>query len=283
MNFQKEKGATTSLSKEIELSELVSFHNCPYKVNNDIEMNILKKSIAEFGVLVPVLARPNPYDKGYELISGHRRCVACQSLGINKIPAIVFGNLTEEESIIMMVDSNLQREHILPSEKAFAYKMKMEAISHRGKTYGQTGHKSREKIAENESGRTVQRYIRLTYLIPELLNWMDKDKMAFSVGVELSFLDKYWQQMVLDVCEENDCTPSYSQSWHLHQHAKKDTLNRKIIEQILSTEKPNQRETLKIPMDRLLNFLPESLSTNEQVEYILRAIQFYKAQHHSHK
>ena len=276
MNQIKQKTSGFNIYDEIPLTELVPFKNHPFKVKDDAEMDALKKSIEESGVLVPAVARYNPHGDGYELIAGHRRFAACRALGFEKMPVIVFDGLTDEEAVIMMVDSNLQREHVLPSEKAFAYKMKMDAMKHQGHTCGQVGHKSREEISETESGRTVQRYIRLTYLIPELLDWMDEGKMAFSVGVELSFLDKQAQYDVVDICEQHDCTPSYSQSWHLHKAMTDGTLDREIIAKTLSAEKPNQRETLKIPMDKLRDRLPKNLSVKEQEDFVLKAVDHYK-------
>ena len=283
MNQIKQKTSGFNIYDEIPLTELVPFKNHPFKVKDDAEMDALKKSIEESGVLVPAVARYNPHGDGYELIAGHRRFAACQALGFEKMPVIVFDDLTDEEAVIMMVDSNLQREHVLPSEKAFAYKMKMDAMKHQGKTSGQVVPKSDDnrttaQIGEpsGESYKTVQRYIRLTYLIPELLDWMDEGKMAFSVGVELSFLDKQAQYDVVDICEQHDCTPSYSQSWHLHQHAKDGTIDREIIAKTLSAEKPNQRETLKIPMDKLRDRLPKNLSVKEQEDFVLKAVDHYK-------
>ena len=279
MNQIKQKTSGFNIYDEIPLTELVPFKNHPFKVKDDAEMDALKKSIEESGVLVPAVARYNPHGDGYELIAGHRRFAACQALGFEKMPVIVFDDLTDEEAVIMMVDSNLQREHVLPSEKAFAYKMKMDAMKHQG-TSRQVGTKSRtdDELAQNaeDSARQIQRYIRLTYLIPELLDWMDEGKMAFSVGVELSFLDKQAQYDVVDICEQHDCTPSYSQSWHLHKAMTDGTLDREIIAKTLSAEKPNQRETLKIPMDKLRDRLPKNLSVKEQEDFVLKAVDHYK-------
>ena len=175
-----------------------------------------------------------------------------------------------------MVDSNLHREHILPSEKAFAYKLKMDALNHQGITCGQVGHKSRDDVSETESGRTVQRYIRLTYLIPELLEWMDEGKIALSVGVELSFLSDEAQYGVLEECELYDCTPSYSQAFRMKNLYNVGNLSRYEISKMLSQEKPNQRETLKIPMDKLRDRLPQNLSVSQQEDFILKAVDYYK-------
>ena len=180
-----------------------------------------------------------------------------------------------------MVDSNLHREHILPSEKAFAYKMKLDAMNHQGQrsdlTSGQVVQKwSRDDVSDTESGRTVQRYIRLTYLIPELLDWMDEGKIALSVGVELSFLSDEAQYGVLEECELFDCTPSYSQAFHMKNLYNEGNLSRYEISRMLSQEKPNQWETLKIPMDKLRDRLPQNLTVKQQEEFILNAVDYYK-------
>jgi ParB family chromosome partitioning protein len=259
--------------ENIPLAELTPFRNHPFKVKDDAEMMQLIKSIADFGVLVPALARPT--ENGYELISGHRRMAACKALEMATMPVII-RSMTDEEAIIAMVDSNLQREHILPSEKAFAYKMKMEAIAHRGVTCGQVGHKSRDTVSDTESGRTVQRYIRLTNLVPELLNLMDEGKIAFSVGVELSYLDDGLQYDLLDIIQQDDHTPSYSQAWHMHEQVKTGTLSRNILESIMAQEKANQRETLKIPADRLRSVLPSDCDAKNAEDFIVKACEHYK-------
>ena len=209
----------------------------------------------------------------------------CPVLGVHikTVPAFIYA-LDRDEAAIAVVDSNLHREHILPSEKAFAYKMKAEALNHQGKrndlTSCQVGTKSRtdEQMAENtdDSARQIQRYIRLTHLIPELLDWMDEGKIALSIGVELSYLDEQFQYDVLKICERNDCTPSYSQSWHLHQHYRNGTLDRYLISKMLSEEKANQREMLKIPMDKLRDRLPQDLSVQQQEDFVLKAVDYYK-------
>ena len=172
--------------QSISIKEIQPFRNHPFTVTDNEDMAKIVASIGKVGTITPLLARPLP-DGGYELISGHRRLEACRKLGLENIPVIV-REMTDDEAVIAMVDANLQREHILPSEKAFAYKMKLEAISHQGKACGQVVHKSRDVISDTDSGRQVQRYIRLTKLIPELLKLMDEGKIAFSVGVELSYL-----------------------------------------------------------------------------------------------
>lgn len=200
--------------KEIPLYELHPFKEHPFKIQNDEEMKRLMESIQKFGTLTPALARPLS-EGGYELISGHRRLAACQVLGIETMPVIV-RNMSDDEAVIAMVDANLQREHILPSEKAFAYKMKLDAIKHQGVTSRQVGEKllsvTQVSKESDDSERQVQRYIRLTYLIPELLSMVDEGKIAFNPAVEISYLDQSEQRVLLNAMELNDCTPSHAQA-----------------------------------------------------------------------
>lgn len=203
--------------KEIPLTELHPFKDHPFKIQNDDEMKRLMKSIQKFGTLTPALARPLP-EGGYELISGHRRLAACQVLGIETMPVII-REMSDDEAVIAMVDANLQREHILPSEKAFAYKMKLEAIKHQGITSRQVGEKllsvTQVSKESDDSERQVQRYIRLTYLIPELLEMVDENKIAFNPAVEISYLEQSEQRVLLNAMELNDCTPSHAQAIRL--------------------------------------------------------------------
>lgn len=247
-------------TENIKLNKLHPFPNHPYKVSEDEEMSALAQSIKECGVLTPLIARPIDGSDEYEIVSGHRRFRAAQLAGIDELPAAVTP-LDRYEAAIVLVDSNLHREHLLPSEKAFAYKLKMEALNHRGITCGQAGHKSRDSVSETESGRTVQRYIRLTYLIPELLNMMDEGKIALSVGVELSYLNDTMQREVLDTCQSLDCTPSYSQSCELRKYANDGRLSGNMIFAVLSREKPNQKERLRIPMERVRKYFPQNYSS----------------------
>ena len=237
------------------------------------DMAKIVESIGKVGTITPLLARPLP-DGGYELISGHRRLEACRKLGLESIPVIV-REMTDDEAVIAMVDANLQREHILPSEKAFAYKMKLEAISHQGKTCGQVVHKSRDVISDTDSGRQVQRYIRLTKLIPELLKLMDEGKIAFSVGVELSYLSPEIQRNLYTIIERDDHTPSYSQAYRLHKAFNTCSLTKEGLELVMSEEKANQRETLKIPMDKVRKYAPRA--TDHQLEdFVLKACDYYQ-------
>lgn len=268
----------------IPVSKLHPFEGHPYKVLDNEEMNTLIESIQTQGILSPLIVRPmeNTTDE-YEVVSGHRRLHAAVKAGLETVPAFIY-ELDRDAAAIAVVDSNLHREHILPSEKAFAYKMKLDAMSRQGYrsdlTSDQVGRKleTAEIIARqsDDSKSQVRRYIRLTHLIPELLDWMDEGKMALSVGVELSFLSEEAQYGVLEECELYDCTPSYSQAFHMKNLYNDGQLSRYEISKMLSQEKPNQRETLKIPMDKLRDRLPQNLSVSQQEDFILKAVDYYK-------
>ena len=250
----------------IAVSKLRPFENNPYQVKDDDEMNTLIESIQTQGILSPLIVRPIENTDEYEVISGHRRLHAAQKAGITEVPALIYA-LDRDAAAIAVVDSNLHREHILSSEKAFAYKLKMEALSHQG-TSRQLGEKwSVSQISEsaNESERQIHRYIRLTYLIPEFLEKMDKGEIALSVGVELSFLDESIQREVLEQCAINDCTPSYSQAWRMHKADREGTLTKVTIQAIMSEEKANQKARLKIPMERIRKYFPQGY-TAAQIE-----------------
>ena len=262
----------------IPVSKLHPFEGHPYKVLDNEEMNTLIESIQTQGILSPLIVRPkeNTTDE-YEVVSGHRRLHAAVKAGLETVPAFIYA-LDRDAAAIAVVDSNLHREHILPSEKAFAYKMKYDAIKHQG-TSSQLETKLRsDELLGADSGESraqVQRYIRLTYLIPELLTMMDEGKIALSVGVELSFLPEQCQYDVLEVCEMNDCTPSYSQAWHLHQYYKDGALDKYLIFKTLSEEKANQRETIKVPMDRLRDIVPESYTVKQTEDFLIKAAEYY--------
>lgn len=251
----------------IPVEKLRPFAGHPFKVKDDKEMNTLIESIQTQGILSPLIVRPIENTEEYEVVSGHRRLHAAQKAGITEVPALIYA-LDRDSAAIAVVDSNLHREHILPSEKAFAYKLKYEALKHQG-TSCQVGTKSRtdEQIAENatDSARQIQRYIRLTYLIPEFLEKMDRNEIALSVGVELSFLDESSQREVLEQCAINDCTPSYSQAWRMHKADREGTLTTAVIQTIMSEEKANQKARLKIPMERIRKYFPQSY-TAAQIE-----------------
>ena len=257
---------------KIAVSKLRSFENNPYQVRDDAEMNTLIESIQMQGVLSPLIVRPIENTDEYEVVSGHRRLHAARKAGITEVPALIYA-LDRDTAAIAVVDSNLHREHILPSEKAFAYRMKLEAMSRQGHrsdlTSDQLGRKleTAEIIAQqsDDSKSQVRRYIRLTYLIPELLEKMDQGEIALSVGVELSFLDEQNQRAVLEQCAINDSTPSYSQAWRMHKADREGTLTTAVIQTIMSEEKANQKTRLKIPMERIRKYFPQSY-TAAQIE-----------------
>ena len=257
---------------KIAVSKLRSFENNPYQVRDDAEMNTLIESIQMQGVLSPLIVRPIENTDEYEVVSGHRRLHAARKAGITEVPALIYA-LDRDTAAIAVVDSNLHREHILPSEKAFAYRMKLEAMSRQGHrsdlTSDQLGRKleTAEIIAQqsDDSKSQVRRYIRLTYLIPELLEKMDQGEIALSVGVELSFLDEQNQRAVLEQCAINDCTPSYSQAWRMHKVDREGALTKATIQAIMSEEKANQKTRLKIPMERIRKYFPQSY-TAAQIE-----------------
>ena len=266
----------------IPVEKIRPFEGHPYKVLDNDEMNNLIDSIQQKGVISPIVVRPlENTDDEYEIISGHRRLRASVKAGLETVPALIYA-VTRDEAAIMLVDSNLHREHILPSERAFAYKLKMEAMSRQGYrsdlTSCQLGTKLRtdEIIAENstDSARQIQRYIRLTYLIPELLNMMDEDKIALSVGVELSFLDEQMQYDLLRVIEELDCTPSYSQAWHMHRDFNEGTLTIESMENTLASEKPNQKPMCKVPIEKLQKIAPK-VKDKDFEDFVLKACEHY--------
>ena len=263
----------------IPVSKLHPFEGHPYKVLDNEEMNTLIESIQTQGILSPLIVRPkeNTTDE-YEVVSGHRRLHAAVKAGLETVPAFIYA-LDRDAAAIAVVDSNLHREHILPSEKAFAYKMKYDAIKHQG-TSSQLETKQRsDEVLGADSGESraqVQRYIRLTNLSPELLTMMDEGKIALSVGVELSFLPEQFQYDVLEICDMNDCTPSYSQAWHLHQFYKDGTLDKYLIFKTLSEEKANQRETIKVPVERLRDIIPDSYTVKQTEDFLIKAAEYYR-------
>lgn len=258
----------------VPVSKLHPFKGHPFKVKDDEEMNTLIESVQTVGILSPLIVRPIENTDEYEVISGHRRLHAAVKTGITEVPALIYA-LDRDSAAIAVVDSNLHREHILPSEKAFAYKLKMEALNHQGVTCGQVGHKSRDDVSDTESGRTVHRYIRLTNLIPELLAFMDEGKMALSVGVEISFLDEQSQYDVLEQCEQNDCTPSYSQAFRMHKADREEVLTKAVIQDIMCEEKANQKETIKIPSARLAGKIPSGYTLQQKEDFIVKAVDHY--------
>lgn len=266
--------------KNIPLDELHPFKNHPFKVQNNEEMERMIESIRKVGTITPALARPLP-NGGYELISGHRRLAACQVLGIETMPVIV-REMSDDEAVIAMVDANLQRETILPSEKAFAYKMKLDAIKHQGVTSRQLGEKllSITQVSKDsdDSERQIQRYIRLTCLIPELLSMVDDKKIAFNPAVEISYLDRDEQLTLLDAINMNDCTPSHAQSIRLKKMSQDGLLTADAIYAILSEEKPNQKEQIKLPRDELRKYFPQNYSDKQIKRDILKGLELLKRQ-----
>ena len=266
----------------IPVSKLRPFEGHPFKVQDDGEMNTLIESIQTVGILSPLIVRPIENTDEYEVISGHRRLHAAQKAGITEVPALIYA-LDRDSAAIAVVDSNLHREHILPSEKAFAYKMKLDAMSRQGfrsdLTSDQVGRKleTADIIAQqsDDSKTQVRRYIRLTNLIPELLEFMDEGKMALSVGVELSFLDEQSQYDVLEQCEINDCTPSYSQAVEMKKQFQDRQLSTYDIGEIMAREKPNQRETIKIPSARLEGKIPSGYTLQQKEDFIVKAVDHY--------
>ena len=266
----------------IPVENIVPFDGHPYKVLDDDSMNDLTESVQKSGIIGPLIVRPLENTDNYEIISGHRRYRAAQKAGMNEIPAFIRA-VSRDEAAIMLVDSNLHRERILTSEKAFAYKLKAEALNHQGKRSDLTSSQVATKLdtaaeigsASGESRDTVYRYIRLTNLIPEMLELMDEGKIAFSVGVELSFLDDERQYDVLNACELNDNTPSYAQAVRMHKAHTAGTLDRDDIDEIMSEEKANQRETVKIPAERIRAVIPKGYSAKQQEDYIVKALEHY--------
>ena len=275
----------------ISINQLHPFKDHPYKVLDNDEMNSLIESVQEHGVMSPLIVRPlEGTTDQYEIISGHRRFRAAQKAGLTEVPAFI-RPVSRDEAAIMLVDSNLHRENILPSEKAFAYKMKAEALKHQGRRTDLTSGQIVPKFDKNratavigvesgESYKTVQRYIRLTNLIPELLNLMDEGKIAFSVGVELSYLPPEIQQELYEIIDREDCTPSYSQAFRLHKSFNNCSLTREGLAAVMSEEKPNQKEKVSFKYDDLRKYFPDSYSVGDIQRYILNLVaKDYQRQH----
>ena len=275
----------------ISITKLHPFKDHPYKVLDNDELNSLIESVQEHGIMSPLIVRPlEGTTDQYEIISGHRRFRAAQKAGLSEVPAFI-RPVSRDEAAIMLVDSNLHREHILPSEKAFAYKMKAEALKHQGRRTDLTSGQIVPKFDKNratavigvesgESYKTVQRYIRLTYLIPELLDLMDEGKIAFSVGVELSYLPSEIQQELYEIIDREDCTPSYSQAFRLHKSFNNCSLTREGLWAVMSEEKPNQKEKVSFKYDDLRKYFPNSYSVGDIQRYILNLVaKDYQRQH----
>ena len=254
--------------------KLVPFERHRYQVWEDAAMDELVESVRTYGILSPLLARPK--GEGYELVSGHRRRLAAQKLGLPSVPVLV-REMTDDEAVILMVDSNLQRENLLPSEKAFAYKMKLEAMKHQGKaTSGQLVQKlSVEKVADeaNENYKTVQRYIRLTNLVPPLLQMVDDGRIAFSPAVELSYLTRDEQAELWDLIGREDATPSLSQALRMKQLSREAKLTPEVLYAILTEEKPNQKEQIRIKTESLRKYFPRNYSAQQMEREIIKLLE----------
>ena len=260
----------------LPIDKLKPFDGHPFQVKDDNEMDQLVFSVLTQGLLTPITVRATDTDE-YEVISGHRRLRACQKAGIETVPALIY-SMDRDAAIIALVDSNLHREHLLPSEKAHAYKMKLEAIKHQGKTSRQVVGKleSADLIADNESGRQVQRYIRLTNLIPEILQMVDLGKIALTPAVELSYLRKSEQRDLLETMESEDCTPSLSQSQQLKKMSQSGELDMDKIFELMRQPKANQEEKLRFDMSQIRRYFPKNYSTERIQQTILRLLEKYE-------
>lgn len=268
--------------KNISIEKLHPFENHPYKVQDNEEMDALTESIKAHGIVSPIIVRPleNTTDE-YEIISGHRRVMASRKAGITEIPALVV-SLDRDAAAIVLVDSNLHREHILPSEKAFAYKMKAEALAHKGYRTDLTSVQlaprlATEQIAEDAgtSKDTIKRYIRLTNLIPEILQYVDDGRISFTPAVELSYLNEQEQHDLLEQIEQSDCTPSLSQACRFKKISQGEGLTPEVIAEIMEEEKANQREMFKVPMERIRQYIPNA-NAKQAEDFVLKACEHYR-------
>ena len=280
-----ESRAEAQLEKVVTLNpaDISDFPNHPFKVKQDEAMAEMADSVKQYGVLVPALVRPKA-DGGYEMVAGHRRKCAATLAGITEMPCIV-RNLTDDEATSILVDSNLQRETILPSEKAFAYKMKLEAMKRQaGRPKNSAplepnlkGTRSNEELAANspDSRSQIQRYIRLTELIPPMLDMVDSGKVAFRPAVELSYLSKEQQQSLYDTMECEDCTPSLAQAIKMKEFSRDGKLTEEVILSIMQEEKPNQREKPAFRDERITRLIPKSIPRGQETDFVIRALEFY--------
>ena len=263
--------------EEISVASCVPFSGNPFKVRDDFDMELLVQSVLDYGVMFPIMVRPLDGGK-YEIVSGHRRVHACEKAGIDKIPAFI-KSMSRDEAVIMMVDSNLQRESLLPSEKAFAYKLKMDALKRQGKrtdlTSDRVGPKlTATEISENDSATQVKRYIRLTYLIKPLLDLVDEGRIALGPAVELSYLPEDAQKAVYEYYAENEVTPSYSQANQMKKQAAAGTLTPDALTQLLKQPKPNQVETIRLPLEDIRKYKPKATVSQLQ-DFIRKACEHY--------
>ncbi len=266
--------------KNILINNLHPFEGHPYKVIDNEEMEALTESILQNGIVSPLIVRPLENTDGeYEVISGHRRLYAAQKAGLLEVPALIYA-IDRDAAAILLVDSNLHRERILPSEKAFAYKMKAEALYHKGwrsdLTSDQVGPKlTAEEISDSDSATQVKRYIRLTNLIPEILQYVDDGRISFTPAVELSFLNQQEQYDLLEQIELNDCTPSLSQACRFKKMSQEQGLTPEYIAEVMSEEKANQREMFKLPMERIRKFIPNA-NAKQTEDFVLKACEHYR-------
>ena len=261
-------------AEHLPIEKLCPFEGHPFKVADNEEMDQLVESIMAHGVLTPLVVRPLENGE-YEVISGHRRLHACKRVGIESVPAVIT-EMDRDAAAIALVDSNLHREHILPSEKAFAYKLKMDALKHQGQTCGQVGHKSRDTLSDSESGRQVQRYIRLTHLIPKILQMVDDGKIALTPAVEISYLTKLEQADLLETMECEDCTPSLSQAMQMKQLSQAGELDMDTIFGILTQLKPNQQEKISFKVSELRSYFPRSYTASQMTRDILKGLELLR-------
>ena len=260
--------------KLVDINYLDEFKDNQYKVKDNEEMEDLIESIKKYGVIEPLIVRKREKG-GYEIISGHRRKYACEKAGIKQIPVLI-RDMNKELATITVVDSNLQRQDILPSEKAFAFKMKLDAEKHQGKTSGQDVQKcTRDNISEDMSGRQAQRYIRLTELIPELLQLVDNNKMAISPAVEISYLKKKEQEDLFETIESEDCTPSLSQAMRIRELSKNEKLDMDTIFSLMTEQKPNQKEQIKFKVEKLQDYFPKGYTTKQMQDTIEKLLKQY--------
>ena len=272
-----------STKKIISIDKLHPFENHPYKVQDNEEMETLAESIKEHGIVSPVIVRPleNTTDE-YEIISGHRRVMASRKAGITEVPALIV-SLDRDAAAIVLVDSNLHREHILPSEKAYAYKMKLDAMKHQGWRSDLTSNQLGGKLetadlvgAETgDSKNQVRRYIRLTNLIPEILQYVDDGRISFTPAVELSYLNEQEQHDLLEQIEQSDCTPSLSQACRFKKISQGEGLTPEVIAEIMEEEKANQREMFKVPMERIRQYVPNA-NAKQAEDFVLKACEHYR-------
>lgn len=268
--------------RDIAIAEISDFPNHPFKVKTDEKMLEMVESVKEHGVLMPALVRPKP-EGGYEMVAGHRRKMASELVGKEDMPCLV-RSLSDDEAVLIMVDSNLQREEVLPSEKAFAYKMKLEAMKRQGQRNDLTSRPVGEKLISvemlskdvDDSARQIHRYIRLTELIPTILDMVDEGKIAMRPAVELSYLSKEQQEQLYDTMKMEDCTPSHAQAIKMRQFSEKGSLNPDVILSIMTEEKPNQAEQFKMPKKRIEKYFPKGTPSKKMEETIIRALELLR-------